>query len=483
MSHNLNPFDFVYFSENKPVLKTREEWLGYNNLVTGYIVLKIKALYPIHIVGEQKAQTVGRNDFKINQSLFNRRLNRPNIPSSTIRGVLRSFLETLCNGWASQLTPLYKKEFKKHTTGFRAIGPPDEIRKSRETREIDANLPLSLPEQFTPKIDDTGKMDVCSFLFGHVLEEGNSNRGRIIIEDVFIDPETLDGNNYHLPDIKDSAFMGGPKPSASSWWYQKPFEIRLKRTKFGDSPQFVGSGFWGRKFYYHQNPVNCINFYKDPLKWQTRSDHPVYTFPVEIIQPENETETFRLQFENVPRILLDLLLLALFPGDKIRHKIGYGKAYGFGSFEFKYISNDLRKKTNNEKIEFENDIKTLISSNWDKTTLDKFGAFNFIDQASLGALYRILYFDPSSQIIFTYPPFGKGGFLPSVVKRDLENMLDRKDFYVLTSSKRLSVGLTQAKKIAKEIYNIRKRQALHFEIYRENSSGFKEISSRKLVCV
>lgn len=480
MSHNLNPFDFVYFSETKPILKTREEWLSYNSLLTGYLELKIKALYPIHIVGEQKAQQVGRNDFKINQSLFNRRLDKPNIPSSTIRGVLRSFLEALCNCWASQLTPLYKKEFKKHTTGFRATGTADEIRKSRETREIDTNLPLSLPERFTPKIDDSGKMDLCSFLFGHVLEEGNANRGRIIIEDAFINPNFLDINSFYLPDIKDSAFMGGPKPSASSWWYQKPFEIRLRRTKFGDSPQFVGSGFWGRKFYYHQNPINCVNFYKDPRKWQTRSDHPVYAFPAETLLPENETEMFRLQFENVPRILLNIILLALFPGDKIKHKMGYGKAYGFGSFEFKYVSNDLRRKTSDEKIAFENDVKALMNSNWDKAKLDKFGVFNFIDQANLGALYRILYFDPSSQLMFTYPPFGNGGFLTSVRKGEVNEILQENENNLLYRNKRLPVTLKRAKEIAEELYKMKKRPALHFEVYKNQSIGYNKIIERKL---
>ena len=98
MSHHPNPFDFVPFAEGEPTLKIPEEWLAYGNLRTGSIKVEMKTLTPVHIVGEQRME--GKN---IKESLFYERHGKHYIPGSSIKGVLRGFIEAACNGWASIL--------------------------------------------------------------------------------------------------------------------------------------------------------------------------------------------------------------------------------------------------------------------------------------------------------------------------------------------------------------------------------------------
>ena len=55
MSHKPNPFDFVPFVESGPSLYPMKEFVTSDNLMTGYLTVCIKALTPVHIVGDQNA--------------------------------------------------------------------------------------------------------------------------------------------------------------------------------------------------------------------------------------------------------------------------------------------------------------------------------------------------------------------------------------------------------------------------------------------
>ena len=494
MSHNLNPFDFVPFSEKEPVLKTPNEWLkNAGEPLTGYIELKIKALQPIHIVGEQSAVGIESDEWRIEKSSFNRQNGHPCIPSSSIRGLLRSFLETLCNGWASEFTSCYPKKRKEHFSGFKVIEKSEEIKKATQRNEIDNSIPVSLDEKFVPKIYDDERMDVCSFLFGTVLEErekkekndvkSNSRKTCLIIEDAIINSEDLNSSNYQLPDVADKAFMGGAHPSASSWWYQKPYQIRTK--DFG-MPHFIGSGFRGRKFYFHQNPRQCIGYYKDPDKWKTRRGHPIYKYAVETLPLQKTTKPFRIYFENVPSELLNLFLISLFPGERMKHKIGYGKAYGFGSMLFEFESCSLRKKSTTYVEKLTEIVHLLKKSKWENDFLYRLNVTNLIDFDGLKELYKILYYDEDCDLVFTYPPFSNGWFLPKNPKtfrndfyEMIEKVLSQDQIKEFRRTKKLSI-VNEAKKLATELFNNGIRRATHFEVYKENADGYDIIQNRKL---
>ena len=508
MSHNPNPFDFVTFASASPNLKSTKEWLSLDSLKTGYLELQVQALTPVHIVGTQEAKNTGHGqrqsreegkpNFKILNSHFYRRHDQAFIPASSLRGLLRAFIETACNGWASQMTPFYLTEKSRHQIGFREISAPKDQFIDEQREKIDFNLDASLPKEHEPRVVKdvtTEKIDLASFLFGYVSPEkkekseeaqeasNSSWRGRIIIEDARIPADHLSGKTgpYRMPDVEDSAFMGGPHPSASSWWYQKPYGIQLRPVKHFKVCDFIGAGFRGRKFYYHQDPQSCVAWYLNDQNWKSRPDHRVYNFPIECLEVGKTTESFRLYFENVPAVLLKLLLLALQPGNRLRHKLGYGKAYGYGSINFIVKSGVVRNEqtagaTVSPVQETLNEIHNAL---WDEGKLNKIGIGQFLERESLKKLAPILWYQEPLSQMFTYPPFDAGGFLPIAREADLKAALPPTLAGKLSSTVRKVID-AEARAVAQNLAKQGRRAALHFEVYQESAEGYSQIQARKL---
>lgn len=507
MSHHPNPFDFVPFAPAGPVLKSAKEWLAFENLKTGYLELQIQALTPVHIVGTQEAKNTGhgqrqsREEDKQNCMLLNshfyRRHGQAFIPASSIRGLLRAFIEAACNGWASQMTPFYEKEKNKHAIGFGVTEiPPDS--------HTNLSLPLALQSEFKPEPTPDGKIDLASFLFGCVSPEkekqndegGRGWRGRIVIEDARVPAENLSGKTgpYLMPDVEDSAFMGGPHPRASSWWYQKPYAIQLRTVTVLDKKaqkkrdvqvcDFIGVGFRGRKFYYHQDPQRCVDWYVNSGEWKGRQDHPVYTFPVECLEAGKTTESFRFYFENVPEVLFKLLLLALQPGNRLRHKLGYGKAYGYGSLNFIVKGGVIRNQelVSTTALPVEENLKQIHNALWDTAKLNNVGISQFLHRESLEKLAQIMWYQESLGKLFTYPPFTSEGFQVRPVNGlEIETILktiDKNLAQELVEDSFLKLDTKTARLIATKLIN--RRPAVHFVVYQESAEGYKQIQERKL---
>ena len=500
MSHKPNPFDFVPFVEFGPSLYSLKEFVTSDKLMTGYLTVRIKALTPVHIVGDQDAAasapldtTQEKENYKIRKSSFFRRKGTAFIPSSTIRGCLRSFIEAATNGWVSQFTPNYEQKSGNRKYGFKVDGTVQVQNQAR----FDPKIPSALNEKYILPLEVSDAIDVSSFLFGYTPEDGKARKGCVVIEDASLADDSLDrGASYTVPDIIDQAFMGGPHPSASSWWYQYPHQIRL--SKFNDSegrPQvgvdFIGSGYRGRKFYFHQNPVECVKLYTiRENNWPTRNNHPLYTFSVECLKPKSETDEFRIYFEEIPEQLLKILILALTPGSPgteqgaptLRHKIGYGKAYGYGSIEFIIAGGKIRGESivPTEVGCIERLQNEVISSLWDFNKLKEIGIVNYLHKESLEALARILWFDFSESTLFRYPPFADGGFLPVIRQSDLNPKLEPGQQNNLERFKLITVTRAAGKCLAQKLYTTGRRKALHFEVYKENSDDYKKIQQRNL---
>lgn len=494
MSHNPNPFDFTPFSTTPLDLRTTGKWLELDDLKTGYLELQIQALTPVHIVGiqeatetsSQRSQGRGENkqNFKILSSQFYRRHDHALIPSSSIRGLLRAFIEAAFNCWASQMTPFYLKEKNKRNIGFRVFESPDDL-DEKNKENIDFSLDPSLPKQYESFPDSEGKVDLASFLFGYVPKEKEKEgwRGRVSIEDAPVYANNLGGKDgpHHMPDVEDSAFMGGPSPSASSWWYQKPYGIRLRQSGKFQVCDFVGAEYRGRKFYYHQDPRRCVDWYLNSQNWKSRTDHPVYHFPIECLDAGKTTESFRLYFEDIPSVLLKLLLLAIQPGNRLRHKLGYGKAYGYGSINFHIKSGVIRGRgtagtTSFPVREIMNEIHHAL---WDEGKLKNIGIGQFLHIESLAKLTQILWYQEPLNQLFTYPPFDAGGFRSNVSESNLIKALPRSLSSKLSSTI-CRIKEDEARTIAENLAKKGCRPALHFEVYQESAEGYAQIQSRKL---
>ena len=502
MSHNPNPFDFVPFVESGPNLYPLKEFVASDKLLTGYLTVRIKALTPVHIVGDQNADgklsTVPherdkkKKNYKINNSSFFRRGSNAIIPSSTIRGCLRSFIEAATNGWVSQFTPYYEQKNWTRKYGFKVDGNV----KVQNQKLFDQSIPAALNVKYILPPDGSDIIDIPSFLFGYTSEEGNARKGCVVIEDAMIAKDSL-GNDgrYRIPDINDSAFMGGPKPSASSWWYQYPHQIRLRKFKDRDGSlkvgaDFIGSGYRGRKFYFHQDSAECYDWYSNSKKWPQRSGHEVYPIPVECLKPGSETDEFRIYFDEIHEQLLKLLILALMPGSSgtekgkptLRHKLGYGKAYGYGSIEYMITGGKIREEkegsTGGEYIQRLQ--KEVVSSIWDFDKLNKIGIGKYLHKKNLEMLAKILWFDSSEKLLFQYPPFGNGGFLPVITEDELLSVLDDISKQRLLQVKSIAVNRVIGKNLARQIYHNGYRKALHFKVYQENSDNYQKIQQRNL---
>ena len=113
MSHYPNPFDFVPFP-SAPIIRTEGEFDALGEKFSGYLELEIRALMPVHVVGQAEDSTERK-------SFFFRQSGLPCIPASSIRGCLRAFTEALTAGWVSRANPEYPKRYRGRHVGFKTF--------------------------------------------------------------------------------------------------------------------------------------------------------------------------------------------------------------------------------------------------------------------------------------------------------------------------------------------------------------------------
>lgn len=473
--HNPNPYDFVFFADtdSKPNLFKRDKLDNdKSKLLSGYLEVELKALTPVHIVGTQNATESSRREGKkqvkqieITKSSFYRE-ETPCIPGSSIRGMLRSFIEALTNGWVSQAQKEYEIGKKRHFP-FNSFEE-----KSKEHGCLNMNnyiVGQAIPSAFEPVFlsDET---DIATYLFGYVEnKKGKSGAtvGKVMVEDAEIDSPNL--KEFEMIDTKAESMMGGPEPRAN-WWHMRPSKEVLQRNvsaNDGDKKvaQFMGEGFWGRKFYYHQKPDKCIAEYY-PVKYNPNANGNtwpnLYKYKIQCLDVE-KTALFRIYIDRVPEDLLALLCVSLFLPGNMRHKLGYAKAFGYGSVEFSLTCAQLREEKNadwpNPFSDQKSKLEAFITQGWKCPQATK-----FIDQNSLNCLARILHYDKDCDITFTYPPYNKLNFKKVVQWGEYEK----------ASIAKTATDIETAKKLWDT------KRPLHFMLYQARAENFKDkIMKRK----
>lgn len=470
--HRPNPFDFVPFTT--PILRQAAEFDAmHQEKVSGFIELKVKALTPIHVVGRvDRAQPASHSHFYIQDG-------EACIPAATIRGCLRSFIEPLTSGWASQMSPEYPKVYggtrnaKGRHVGFRTFDEYEPVH-TGVPRRIS---PPALDRAFQPGSDAEGRIDLASYLFGIVTEgqaEGDARalKGKLWIEDARIESGNIVSDRYWMPDVGGDAFMGGAKPSASNWWYMQPEQIWNRHTLGHDIAEFIGDKFWGRKFYYHQDPVQCVPHYDDEAggEWRYAAQRPFHRVWLECLDAGRATRTFPLYFENLPRSLLTLLVKVLQPGENIRHKLGYAKAYGYGSLEFE-TGHVWRRVEKPGRVPDPLKAYNYTPLTWRQLVGTELGPL--IDTKALAWLAWILGWQDHEQLLFMYPPFTFHNFATPVTYDDLRHYAPAS----IAVRDPMHVSPTEARQIAKALFDF--KRPIHFRMYQELSEGWPVISKRK----
>ncbi len=492
--HNPNPFDFVPFAAN-PTLKTPAELDGLGAPLSGYFTFRLCALTPIHVVGCQR-----RDDKRVLSYLYRQR-DLPCVPAASIRGCIRAFLEALTSGWVSQANPEYEREYRHRHIGFSTFAAPDAA-----PRPGRRPTPGNLPWTFKPVARDDGQIDVASFLLGTVTEPAGrgersgqilARKSRVWIEDAFFPSTVVNQDDYWVPDILgqdegQDSFMGGGKPSASSWWYLQPSGYRLRRVVIVDRRtgasthtqvmEFLGGSFRGRKFYYHQNPLACVDYYS-PSKgqWKYSARHEFVEVALQCIDAKKQSDEFRVYLDRVPRPLAALLLLAFLPGQHIRHKLGYGKAYGYGSVEFALTEALLRMDDSDLALpapleSCKSSVESWAAAAWNHDKIQALGLDTaLIDFAALEHLARILTWQPNEKLLFTYPGFTPRG-------NDFAKVIVPAEFGSKTGilppilGQEQAVTDAQARQIATKLYGL--KEPLEFRHYQETAEGWSIIAGR-----
>jgi hypothetical protein len=293
--------------------------------------------------------------------------------------------------------------------------------------------------------------------------------------------------DWWAPDIGGTAFMGGAKPSASNWWYFEPAEVWKRnlsdkngyplQDKFGrkqEVAEFVGEHFRGRKFYYHQDPVACVKMYHPDSKYWAYSNNPFHPIRLECMRKDLVTQPFRIYLDEVPKSLFFLLLrvLHLQRNATMRHKIGYAKAYGYGSIEFVLKSAKLRSA--NSGIPKALKAMKIVTGSWDETSLGQSGLTDLIDRNALTWLACILGW-PHLHLPFVYPRYRVQEFQLAIKHRQFKQELEGKGIPV---SDKMIVNPHDARAIAEALWEI--KRPIDFRLYQESAEGWDKIVQRNL---
>ncbi|NLW36111.1 MAG: hypothetical protein GXY80_11630 [Syntrophorhabdus aromaticivorans] len=532
----MNPFDFIPF-HGEPLLKTVDEWIedGREALLSGRILVRLRALTPLNVTG--RIQTRGK---AMSFRQFYRQTppgemgtqSLPCVPGSSIKGALRSFTEALTNGFISSYNigsegigtdggghPDYHKGLYAKKQGHPLRRPPIVGRhigfltasyspdiagktfpvptgktKTRSFFEFKGVLPkaFALPERLTAETP----IDVASVLFGITAlpseskqkEGAGALRGRVVFSDAYFPRDALTTRGHHPKalDLNGKAAFGAPNPSISNWWYFTPRTVGKRIVNGEENAEFIGYRLRGRKFYFHQDPAPCIEYYKK--KW-THMPAKLEYYDVESVSAGKDSQPFSIMFRKLPMSLLRLLLFILSPADSVRHKLGALKPFGFGSVEFAVEKVEIEKRgfdrlasrslSGNDLFSESDDLKVWAlpiagnagdpkKGNTRDTRVECLAEQGLIDRASWQWLRFVLHYPDelkNQERLFIYPVYRQKrahepplspeekGFAQTILMEDLPKKAPAKSW-----------------QLAQELYD--KKLTIHFDVYQKNASNF-----------
>lgn len=273
----MNPYDFVRIDLSKPPeLKPfvhQDRFSGMTGTFSGVIRL----LTPTFIKDSDERQQLPLR-FARNRAMPSQFI----IPGSSLKGMFRSVVETVGNCWWWF--------YGRYSGKFKGEFDPE----------------VALPSSFRNPggSGDLNHLDAACRLFGFTGEQGSKSLAGSVGFDDAICTNVVEHKAIYTP-IHDS-----PKPRHTVWY----------------AP---GNKVAGRKFYFHHK--GPILEEKGFLRNKQGENYNSYIKP---LGPGSEF-TFSGHFTSVMPADLQLLLYAIVLEPTMRHKIGFGKAFGLGSIEVK----------------------------------------------------------------------------------------------------------------------------------------------------
>ncbi|HEY1350600.1 MAG TPA: RAMP superfamily CRISPR-associated protein [Ktedonobacteraceae bacterium] len=359
----MNPYDFVRIDWSRPPERHQPIWHHQlvkqgTKLYSGSLQVEIYVETPLFVSDPRSAEPDSREAALSIQNAAGEYI----IPGSSLKGMLRSVVETLGNSCLTLFDGEYRGESERLSY----------------TRHV--------PDSFQHCTDNASLCLACR-TFG-MLKGGRVFLGKINIGDAHTHPD-----NAYLYDPLYTAVLVEPKPR------HEAFYLDQERTYIA-----------GRKFYFHHSPDG------GPLTasgLRRMGGRPANRY----IQPldRDTTLTFRLDFTSLEADELGALLQAIILDEDTRHKIGYGKPLGLGSIELRptsltlidYASRYTRRGARQEQRPLTGEAM------WDKiyTHADSFtqGPMSAMAMEDLRRIWRwppesgVTYYYPSKQYWFDTP--------------------------------------------------------------------------------
>ncbi len=362
----MNPYDFVPIDTQHPPERRRPAWhnaLAPNNahpgkLYSGYLYLYIKAETPIFI---RSAKSSTQNPDQPGEHIYNTD-GYYILPGSTIKGMLRTVVETLCGGcltvfsipraYADDVVPIafsYCQHNNSLCIACRLFGMMQSEKRRQGQSQIDVFL---------------GKVDIG-------------------------DAVAYDHNpDYHEPIY--TAVLDAPKPRHRAFYLDA-------------HGRFIA----GRKFYFHHKKLLT----EKRLIVTREGDR----YRNQYIQPLAVGTDFstRIDFTNLEADEFAALLFSMQLQADMRHKIGYGKPLGLGSVQLSVTNLQLVDYANRYKAfrtgrgisDYKGEaldilldgqmasIDPQVNAAWDR----------FKSLPALSQLHRIWQWPPDTSVEYAYP--------------------------------------------------------------------------------
>ncbi|HLH60937.1 MAG TPA: RAMP superfamily CRISPR-associated protein [Ktedonobacteraceae bacterium] len=351
----MNPYDFARIEWNKPPERHKPVWHhrltgeGEQQLYSGSIELDIYTETPLFIADPRSVPADPR---RAALSIKNKH-NQYIIPGSSLKGMLRTVVETISNGCLT----LYDGSYEHNKVNYRR----------------------AVPAGFQKCSDNTNLCIACR-IFGMLRERTEGVfLGKVNIGDALVIHETLAsyGPMY-------TAALVDPKPRHADF-YLDPSRAHIA----------------GRKFYFHHHYDDLLTA-ENLLPTKTGGYYNRYIDPID----KDTGFHVRIDFTNLEQEEFGAFLYALTLEQTMRHKIGYGKPLGLGSILITptsltlidYTARYRQSEAQRGKTTWEDkDVWTVI---YDQ--VDEFSKTHLAQEA-MKDLQRIWAWPPDSSVEYYYP--------------------------------------------------------------------------------
>jgi CRISPR/Cas system CSM-associated protein Csm3 (group 7 of RAMP superfamily) len=348
----MNPYDFVRIDWSKPPERHKPIWHHrlFNQegpkLYSGQLEVDIYLETPSFIADTARTP----QDPKKPAEFYRNAHGQYAIPGSSLKGMLRSLVETLGNGCFT----LYDGHYESHKVDYRQ------------------NLPASFQH-----CNNVNNLCIACRTFG-TLQRNMIFLGKVNISDAIVNLDRV----YEYEAIYTKPLMT-PKPHHDSFYLD-------------EQRQHIA----GRKFFFHhppsQEPLTApglsymggrpANRYIRPLDYDTQFH-------------------FRIDFTNLEQDEFAALLLSVTLEEEMRHKIGYAKPLGLGSIQLKptkltlidYATRYSERGNNGKTILEGDDVWYTIDDH-----TDPFKQHTFVQDA-MNDLRYIWAWPPDETISYSYP--------------------------------------------------------------------------------